>query len=89
MELDLRMRLTAKINRLPEQRQSQFEQDKEDLGDYNLTSHIPETNARKVDERSLITVNGVQALNEISITRGSEGMGLFEIYINDVFLTDL
>ena len=30
---------------------------------------------------------GVQALNEISITRGDHGMGSFEIYVNGVMLT--
>lgn len=50
---------------------------------------MAQTGTRKVDDRSGLLMNGVHALNEISITRDSEGMGQFEIYVNDTLLTDL
>lgn len=96
--LDLRMRLTAKIIKGSEHSSHNAEKvesggENEDLYEY-LSSNAhdslsyqtsPHIARKNQEERSLRY--GVQALNEISITRGDQGMGSFEVYVNDVLLT--
>lgn len=95
IELDLRMRLTAKVLKTADQAANKGETgcENEDL-DECLSSHAHDSLSyqasaqsarRNQEDRSL--KYGVQALNEISITRGDQGMGSFEIYVNDVMLT--
>ena len=43
----------------------------------------------EVPDRKQYKRYGVQALNEISIMRDNQGMGSFEIYVNDILLTTM
>jgi len=85
IEVDPRMRLTAGVIK-----------DKDIAKNNNKMEASPDSPElcaylnqirNEVPEKKKYKRFGVQALNEISIMRDCEGMGSYEIYVNDVLLT--
>lgn len=88
IELDPRIRLTAKIFRATDQSTNRADEVDGDLPEHlSSDAHDSLSDQRGRNQVHPSMRYGVQALNEISITRGDQGMGSFEIYVNDVMLT--